>query len=310
MRRKFGFLLSLALIAALLGACSEKEEHEDSSKAFPVTVKAGNGDVEIPNQPTKIVSLSPTATEMLFAIGAGPQTVAVDDQSSFPQEAPRTSLSGFTPNAEAVLGYQPNLVVVSNDTNNIVASLKAANVPVLVEPAAMTINDVYDQMIDLGEATGNKEKAVEKTDEMRSEMRLLTTDLEHKSDHPSYYYELDNTYFSVTSASFVGSIFSMFGLENIADSANSNNAYPQLSAESIILSNPDMVFLADSKCCGQNATTVAQRPGWSNINAVKSSSVFTLDDDVASRWGPRVVDLTREINKAVKAHEVAAQFSH
>ena len=85
---------------------------------------------------------------------------------------------------------------------------------------------------------------------------------------------------------------------NLADAGNDTNAYPQLSAETIIKANPDLIFLADTKCCGQSATTVAARPGWDALTAVKNGGVIALDDDIASRWGPRVVDLQRIIVEA------------
>ncbi len=308
MHRRFrlsGLIFSVAMVVAFVSGCGTKEATKDASTTFPLKVTASNGEIEVPAQPTRVVSLSPTATEMLFAVGAGAQTVAVDDQSSYPKEAPRTALSGYTPNAEAVIGYKPNLVVVSNDSNNLVASLTAAHIPVLVESAATNIDDVYDQMIDIGAATGNKDRAVQVTDKMRDDIRLITSSVEKKTPQPTYFYELDNTYFTVTSNSFAGSILSTLGLKNIADASGGSNAYPQMSAESVIAANPNMMFLADAECCGQSAATVAQRPGWASSNAVKGNGVFVLNGDLASRWGPRVVDLVREMEKDIKQYETA-----
>ncbi|MGH3428710.1 MAG: ABC transporter substrate-binding protein, partial [Mycobacteriales bacterium] len=114
--------------------------------------------------------------------------------------------------------------------------------------------------------------------------------------------EVDNTYYSVTSKTFIGSIYSLFGLHNIADGAAGGNDYPQLNSEYILHSNPSLIFLADGNCCGQSFQTVSKRAGWGNIAAVKSSSVTVLDDDIASRWGPRVADLAGYIAGAVNAH--------
>jgi len=118
----------------------------------------------------------------------------------------------------------------------------------------------------------------------------------------SYYYELDPTLYTVTSKTFVGSIFSMFGLTNVADAADPDGAklgYPQLSPEALVADNPDTIFLADSKCCQQSPQTVAARKGWSGITAVRTGQIFTLDDDIASRWGPRTVDLVQSVADAV-----------
>jgi iron complex transport system substrate-binding protein len=118
----------------------------------------------------------------------------------------------------------------------------------------------------------------------------------------SFYHELDDTYYSVTSSTFIGQLYELVGLRNIADSAKgAGGGYPQLSGEYIIEADPDLIFLADTKCCGQSQATVAARPGWDRIAAVERGNVVPLDDDVASRWGPRVVDLLQRIGRAVVA---------
>jgi iron complex transport system substrate-binding protein len=137
---------------------------------------------------------------------------------------------------------------------------------------------------------------------MKSELSKLVTDLPNRSQPLTYYYELDNTYYSVTSKTFIGALFTAAGLVNIADAGNTDNPYPQLSAETILKADPDLIFLADTKCCDQSAATVAARPGWGGLAAVKNNGVVALDDDIASRWGPRVVDLQRAIvDAATKA---------
>src|SRR5262249_20533223 len=105
--------------------------------------------------PQRIVSLSPTATEDLFAIGAGAQVVAVDDQSDYPPSAPKTKLSGYTPNAEAIAGYRPDLVVVSNDANGLLAALHKLHIPVLMQPAARNLAGAYAEIVQLGRLTGH-----------------------------------------------------------------------------------------------------------------------------------------------------------
>ena len=116
----------------------------------------------------------------------------------------------------------------------------------------------------------------------------------------TFYHEADNTYYSATSKSFLGSIYALAGLSNIADASDDGTGYPQLSSEKIVAANPDLIFLADAKCCGQPQATVASRPGWSNIAAVKNNNVVALDDDIASRWGPRIVDLLRVVTDAAQ----------
>jgi iron complex transport system substrate-binding protein len=292
-------VLAIAALLALAGCSSTPPTPGPTTSTsgpadFPVTV----GSVTLTQRPTHIVSLSPTATEMLFAIGAGPQVVAADSYSTFPANAPKTDLSAYQPNAEAIAKYQPDLVVLAEDSNKIVSQLAALHIPAFLSPAAMNLDDSYREFAELGSLTGHKAEASAEVETVRTSIAKIVHDT--PAHRPlKYYYELDQTYYSVTSATFAGSLFSLLGLTNIADAGNSTNAYPQLSAEVIIKDNPDLIFLADTKCCGQSAATVAKRPGWSGLTAVKNNGVIALDDDIASRWGPRVVDLLQAIAQAV-----------
>jgi iron complex transport system substrate-binding protein len=271
-----------------------------AAPTFPVTIKTASGDVTIDRQPTRIVSLSPTATETLFAIGAGDQVIAVDEQSNYPAEAPKTDLSGYTPNLEAIVGYQPDLVVASLDPGGLVDGLKATGVPVVIQDAAVTLDDTYTQIEQLGAATGRVGDAAEVVANMKSDIDELVAGVTKPAPPLSYYHELDDTLYTVTSTTFLGNIYALAGLENIADAADKDGSgYPQLSAEFLLQANPELIFLADTKCCGQSAETVAARPGWSALQAVELGNVIPLDDDIASRWGPRVVDLLEAITTAV-----------
>lgn len=262
--------------------------------AFPVTVGAANGSITFEQQPVAIVSLSPTATEMLYAIGAGNQVIAVDDQSDYPEGVPTTDLSGFTPNIEAIAAYQPDLVVVSNDIDGMVGALTTLEIPVLLLPAATAFFDVYAQIEQLGMATGHLPEAVALNTKMQADIEEIKSSLPVAAEPLTYYHELDPTYFSVTSTTFIGQVYALLGLENIADRADTDGSgYPQLTSEFIVSADPDLIFLADTECCEQNATTVAERPGWSGLSAVTGGGVVELSDDVASRWGPRIVDFLR-----------------
>jgi iron complex transport system substrate-binding protein len=236
----------------------------------------------------------------LFAVGAGDQVVAVDDQTNYPPKAPKTKLSGLTPNVEAIAGYDPDLVVLSDDADNVVASLKKLDRQVLMVPAATTLDDVYADIELIGEVTGHAADAKALAGRTKGDLEKLVADVPKLKKPLTYYHELDTSLYSATSKTFLGQVYGMFGLSNIADPADKDaSGYPQLSAEHILKSNPDLIFLGDTKCCGQNAKTVAARPGWSNLKAVENGNVVPLDDDLASRWGPRVVDLARAVAAAV-----------
>jgi iron complex transport system substrate-binding protein len=316
MGKPLGILVAFGLAVSLAGCGSEEAPERatgsdgasptSGTSSFPVTVEGTNGEVTIDDRPVRIVSLSPTATEDLFAIGAGDQVIAVDDQSNFPPEAPITDLSGFEPNVEAIAGYQPDLVVFATEPGDLGSSLEALGVTALQLDAAPTLEVAYDQMEQLGLATGHAAEAEALVVDMRSQIDELVAGAD-PSAGLSFYYELDDTFYSATSKTFIGQLFELLGLENIADAAGKGSGgYPQLSAEYIIEADPDLIFLADTKCCGQSPESVAQRPGWDEIAAVTHGGVVPLDEDVAQRWGPRVVELVGEIAAAAETAEAAA----
>lgn len=298
--------LAAVFVVASLAACGTSTPDTASTQAataaFPVTVDNSGTPVEIKAKPVSIISLSPTATEMLFAIGAGPQVIAVDDMSNFPAEAPKTELSGFKPNVEAIVAKKPDLVVLSDDMDKIVESLRAVNVPVLVEPAAQKIEDSYEQLTQIGQATGNSEAAAQVIETMKKDIATALAKVTTSEEPLTYYHELDPTFYSITSSTFIGQMYSLAGLTNIADDADgADTGYPQLSSEFIVKANPSIIFLADVKCCSVNLAELSARPGFDALDAVKNGNVVELDDDIASRWGPRTPQLINAIADAIVA---------
>jgi iron complex transport system substrate-binding protein len=291
---------SLTVAVVALVAAGGASSHRTAT-AFPVTIHAANGDVTITKRPSRVISLSPTATEDLFALGAGKQVIAADEDSDYPKQAPRTKLSGFTPNAEAVAGYNPDLVVVSND-GGIVAQLQKLGIPVLLEPAADTIAQAYDQIRQLGAATGQSGGATKVVRGMQRKLTTLIRSVPKSRRHLRVFHELSPDFYSATSATFIGRVYKLFGFSNIADGAdNTNTDYPQLSAEYVVSADPQIVVLADSVCCGTTAANVAARPGWSELAAVKQHRVVAVDDSIASRWGPRLVDFADAVARVARA---------
>jgi iron complex transport system substrate-binding protein len=290
-------VILLVLAALALAACGDTQPSTAIS-GIPSTTES------VPDGPGRIVAISTVATEMLFAIGAGDQVVAVDSLSTFPADAPVTDLSGFEPNLEAILGFQPDLVVLSYDPGDVVAGLEAAGVESLLQEASMTIVDTYAQILALGEITSRVAEATALVGTMQAEMADLAASVTQRDEPLSYYHELDDTLYTVTSATFIGEVYALAGLVNAADPADADGSswgYPQVSAEYLLDADPDIIFLADTKCCGQTAATIAERPGWETLTAVSTDRIVELDDDVASRWGPRIVDFLRAIVDAVNS---------
>jgi iron complex transport system substrate-binding protein len=307
LRRKL--LAACAGLGLLVASCSSTSTGPTSASgptgSFPTSISAANGTVRITARPHAIVSLSPTATEMLYAIGAGSQVKAVDKYSDYPRQAPRTTLDDLTPNVEAIVSYRPDLVVVPGDSSGLTGRLKAFGIPVLSLPPATSLSDAYEQYDQLGHATGHVQAAEAEAAHVKAQIAQIVHDAPASNVGQTYYYELDQTYYSVTSSTFIGKVLGLLGLRNIADrapSAASSGGYPQLSAEFIVQSSPDWIFLADTLCCGQSAQTVAARPGWSTVTAVRTGQVVALNDDIASRWGPRIVNLLLTVEAALKKH--------
>jgi iron complex transport system substrate-binding protein len=310
-RRLVAVAIAAGLTAAACSSTATKTSTGSSrlasaSGTFPVSVTAANGTVRVAKRPSAIVSLSPSATEMLYAIGAGAQVKAVDSNSNYPRQAPRTKLSYFNPNVEAIAAERPDLVVISNDSNNgnsLTKRLAAFGIPVLELPAPPNLAGVYAEFDQLGQATGHERQAQAEVSMLRGQITKIIAAVPHRSKPLTYYYELDQTYYSVTSDTFIGRLLALLGMKSIADSAKGASAaggYPQLSAEFIVKANPDFIILADTICCHQTAATVASRPGWRDMAAVKDKHMILLSDDIASRWGPRVVDLLRTVLAAVR----------
>jgi iron complex transport system substrate-binding protein len=298
--RASGVVLALAACSSGSGASTAATPSGTPAAAFPVTIETAEGPFTIETRPTSIVSLSPSATEMLFEIGAGEQVVAVDDQSDFPDGVPTTDLSGFEPNVEAIVSYAPDLVVIAGDTGGVVKGLEQLDVPVLVQPAAVTIDDTYDQVVQLGTVTGHATDADAVVRAMRDAVDEIVASAPD-GEGLTVYHELDDTYYSVTSDTFIGQVYEMFGVENIADEAKgAGSGYPQLSSEYIVDRDPSLIVLADSECCGQTPAVGAARPGGGGLTAVATGSVIAIDDDVASRWGPRVVEFMRAVAEGLQ----------
>jgi len=271
---------------------------DEADDAFPlVDLEVYGRTLSLETRPERIVSLSPSSTEGLFAIGAGPQVIAADEYSDFPAEAPTTDLSGFTPNVEAIVAYDPDLVVAQYDPGDLVAALEGAGIPVLLLPSAVGLDDVFAQLGILGTVTGNLGTAQDVIRTLEERIDAAVAGAPALDEPLSFLHLIDDTLFSVTSSTFIGSVYALFGLENIADAADPDGeafGYPQLSAEYVVESDPDLVFLAFG-----DADAFAELPVLGSLRAVTDDGVIELDPDVPSRWGPRIVDFVEQVAETV-----------
>jgi len=286
------------LVTALLLAPLAPVNAASTVTKYPLIISSGGYSTTIAKKPTRIISLSPSATESLFEIGAGKQVLAVDSLSNFPKSAPITQLSAFEPNVEAIAALKPDLVVLSVDAMKsmvVKEALEKLKIPVLMEKAPETLAQAYKEIEVLGEVTDHTSEAKRVTFKMAALIKSIINRTK-KTVKITFFHELDNTLYSVTSDTFIGKVYKDFGLVNIADKAAGADSYgyPQLSAEYLLKADPDVIFLADAEY-SESAATVKARAGWSGITAVTKKNVFALPNDIPSRWGPRLVDFYRYV---------------
>ena len=208
---------------------------------------------------------------MLYAIGAGDQVLAVDDFSNYPTEAAAKmqGLDGFEPNVEAIAGLEPDLVVTDGTNPDLLAQFDTLGIAHWEGPAAMTFDDIYTQIEQLGAATGHVAEAAELVGQMQTDIASGDRRPARRSTTPlTYYHELDpNVYSRSRATRSSGSCTRRSGCENIADEVGDGNPYPQLNAEFIVSADPDLIFLACTKYCGETPETVAARAGWARSDA-------------------------------------------
>jgi len=286
------------LVTALLLAPLAPVSAASTATKYPLIISSGGYSTTIAKKPTRIISLSPSATESLFEIGAGKQVLAVDSLSNFPKSAPITELSAFEPNVEAIAALKPDLVVLSVDAMKsmvVKEALEKLKISVLMEQAPETLSQAYKEIEVLGAVTDRTSDAKKVTFKMASLIKSILNRAK-VSGKVTFFHELDNTLYSVTSDTFIGKVYKDFGLINIADKAAGADSYgyPQLSAEYLLKADPSIIFLADAEY-GESAATVKARAGWSGITAVTKKNVFALPNDIPSRWGPRLVDFYRYV---------------
>jgi iron complex transport system substrate-binding protein len=286
------------MVATLLLAPLSPVNAAGTATKYPLVISSGGYTTTIAKKPTRIISLSPSATESLFEIGAGKQVLAVDSLSNFPKSAPITELSAFEPNVEAIAALKPDLVVLSVDAMKsmvVKEALEKLKIPVLMEKAPETLAQAYKEIEVLGAVTDHSSEAKKVTFKMAALIKSIINRTK-RTVKITFFHELDNTLYSVTSDTFIGKVYKDFGLINIADKAAGADSYgyPQLSAEYVLKTDPDIIFLADAEY-GESPATVRARAGWSGITAVTKKNVFALPNDIPSRWGPRLVDFYRTV---------------
>lgn len=293
-------LLAL-LIIALVGCAGAKAPEGAVPKPVSVVDDAGRT-VEIAKMPPRIVSLAPSNTEILFALGLGDRVVGVTDFCDYPEEAKAIEQVGtyFEPNIEKIFSLSPDLVLAIADLpEDIIAKLEELGIPAPI----LNPSDLEGILADIqlvGKATGAEKEAEALVAEMRGRIAVVTEKASEVKERPKVFCEIDATDpskpWATGPGSFMDAMIRLSGGASVA--ADAESPWVQLSAEEIIAKDPEIIILADSKY-GVTAESVRERPGWEVITAVKEGAIFNIDDDLISRPGPRIVDGLEAVAKII-----------
>ena len=262
--------------------------------AFPLTIGDSAGTmVTLEAAPERIISYSPGATEILFAIGAGDRVVATDEFSDFPAETEALpKLPYSSPDPERALVLEPDLLLMATQQREQVEQFRGLGMTVLFLDSAQDVGSVFGMIALLGEVTGNHRQAAELTASMIERIGAVTAALDNVEEGPLVFFELTADLYTVGEDTFVGELLALAKARNIA--AGAASSYPQLTAEAIIAAAPDVVLLADGEW-GESYETVCARPGWDATPACIDGRVHPVDGDLSGRPGPRIVDGLEQI---------------
>ncbi|MFN2146199.1 MAG: ABC transporter substrate-binding protein [Anaerolineales bacterium] len=255
--------------------------------------------LEAPAQ--RIISLAPSTTEILFAIGAGDQVVGREDFTNYPEEALELPSIGGTwgdLNTEAMLALEPDLVLAAPlTTAEQVASMTDVGLNVFLMPNPTTMDEMYDLLRTTGRITGHEEDTELLIESLVVRVDAVTSVIAQADTTPVVFYELDGTSdpsapWTTGPGTFIDTLITMAGGQNVA--ADLEGEWVQFSVEELIARDPDVILLGDANY-GVTVESVAERAGWGGLSALANGTVFPFNDDLASRPGPRLVDGLEEM---------------
>jgi iron complex transport system substrate-binding protein len=265
--------------------------------AGPIVIGDGlNRSVTLAKPAQRIVSMAPSITESLFAIGAGDQVVGRDDFSDFPEKAKSLpSIGGLEgkPNNEAIVALKPDLVIASELTPpEEVKALEGLGLTVFWLANPKTLDGMYQNLMILATLTGAEGETMKLVDGLKKRVAAVDDKVKTVKETPVVFYELDATDpqapYTSGPGTFIDSLIKMAGGKNMGETLKKD--FAQVSAEILLKENPDYILLGDATWGGVTAKDVAARPGWADLKAVKQNQVLPIDDNLISRPGPRMVD--------------------
>jgi iron complex transport system substrate-binding protein len=295
---KQNILILVLTLGLLLSACGPSAPIAPAVETMTFTDDLGNT-IELTGYPGKIVSLSPSTTEILFAIGAGEQVVGRDEFSVYPEAALEVTSVGAMWDelpSEAILALEPDLVVAAQIiSEDQVAALRDLGLNVYWQANPTSYEELWENLRDFGRLTGHEAETETLITDLEARVKAVQDKTASVSDRPSVFYELDATDpsnpWTAGSGTFIDYIIAQAGGTNAASALQGD--YAQLSSEQLIAVDPEVILLADA-LYGVTPESVAARPGWDVITAVKETAIYPIDPNMMSVPGPRLVDALEE----------------
>lgn len=247
----------------------------------------------------RIVSVSPTHTETLYALGLGQFVVGVDSESDYPDAAldvRRDDLQPDSADLGPLLALDPDVVIIGDDPTGLAQRLAAEGVASFSGPQPATLDEAYEQILGIAAVVGRSDLGEDLVASMREAVDEAVASVPARSGR-TYFHEIDPSLVTITPGNFLDSVYGEFGLEAIV--APDPTGYTMASADQVLSADPDVILLADVECCAVSADVIARRSGWSSLSAVSNGAVVELQDYMVLRWGPRVVDLVEAVASGV-----------
>ncbi|MCC2930704.1 ABC transporter substrate-binding protein [Bacillus sp. LBG-1-113] len=310
MKKLAGIWTALLLTAIMISGCGNAADEKDSvakqktaaSEAFPVTIDdASSEDVTIKKEPKKIVSLMPSNTEIIYALGLGDKVVGVTKNDTYPKEVKQVEKVGdMNVNVEKVISLKPDLVLAHESSMSASADainqLKDAGIPVLTVNDAQSFAEVYKSIEMIGEAAGAEKKAGQLVNSMKSDLHEIKEKAKSvsKDEEKTVFIEVspDPDIYTTGKDTFMNEMLNVIHAKN---AAADQKGWVQMTDEAIVKLNPDTIVTTD----GVKADAVEKRDGWSGINAVKHHRVYDVDPDLVTRSGPRLIEGVEELAESI-----------
>lgn len=314
MKKIFGLILVMLLTAGMMVGCSEatnegKEKQETNhakQEVFPITIKDATGEkVTIEQKPKKIVSLIPSNTEVVFALGLGKKVVGVSDYDNYPEETKEIEkVGGMEMNTEMIVSLKPDLVLAhassAHNSNEGLQQLKDAGIDVLVVNDAQSFDQVYDSINMIGQATGEQEKAKGIVTDMKTKLKDIQEKAKSvkEADRKTVFVEVSPSpeIYTPGKNTFMNEMLQIISAENAAAELD---GWAKIDEESMIAANPDVIITTYGYYTKDAVSQVKGRKGWQDVNAVKDDQVFDVHSDLVTRSGPRLIEGVEELAKSV-----------